>query len=157
MCNRLLTQFFVSQEGVLFLGWEFLLGAKCHWLLGRDNIPKIKLFFLLFPCDCYQIFAPLFCWSFSSGLQSAPSVVVACVLCCAKSLSHVQLFVTPWTAAPPGSSIYGDSPGKNTGVGCHASSRGSSQLRDWTQISLIAGRFCTVWATKKVPGLCIDV
>ena len=35
-----------------------------------------------------------------------------------KSLSHVQLLVTPWTAAyqaPPS----WDSPGKNTGVGCH--------------------------------------
>ena len=35
-----------------------------------------------------------------------------------KSLSHVLLFVTPWTVAhqaPPSM----DSPGKNTGVGCH--------------------------------------
>ena len=35
-----------------------------------------------------------------------------------KSLSHVQLLVTPWTAAyqaPPS----WDSPGKNTGAGCH--------------------------------------
>ena len=26
----------------------------------------------------------------------------------------------PWTGSPPGSSVYGDSPGKNTGVGCPA-------------------------------------
>ena len=39
---------------------------------------------------------------------------------CAKSLSHVQLFATPWTITTPGSSVRGDSPGKNTGVGCHA-------------------------------------
>ena len=35
-----------------------------------------------------------------------------------KSLSCVRLFVTPWTVAyqaPPSM----DSPGKNTGVGCH--------------------------------------
>ena len=35
-----------------------------------------------------------------------------------KSLSHVQLFATPWTVAhqaPPSM----DSPGKSTGVGCH--------------------------------------
>ena len=36
-----------------------------------------------------------------------------------------------------------DSPGKNIGVGYHASSRGSSQPRDQTQVSHIAGRFCT--------------
>ena len=29
------------------------------------------------------------------------------------------------------------------------SSRGSSQPRDWTQVSCITGRFCTVWATRE--------
>ena len=28
-------------------------------------------------------------------------------------------------------------------------SRGSSQLRDWTQIFCIAGKFFTIWATKE--------
>ena len=32
----------------------------------------------------------------------------------------------------PGSSVHRDSPGENTGVGCHALSRGSSQSRDRT-------------------------
>ena len=85
--------------------------------------------------------------------------------------------------SPPGSSVHGDSPGKNTGVGCHALlqgnlpnpgikprsptlqvdslpsrhqgsprrlewvsypfSRGSSQPRNQTGISCIAGRFFT--------------
>ena len=35
-------------------------------------------------------------------------------------LSHVWLFETLWTVdSLPGSSVHGDSPGKNTGVGCH--------------------------------------
>ena len=34
-----------------------------------------------------------------------------------------------------------DSPGQNTGVGCYFFSSGSSQPRDWTQVSCIAGRF----------------
>ena len=53
-----------------------------------------------------------------------------------KSLSHVWLFVTnlqvrilEWVAFP-----------------C---SRGSSQLRDQTQVSCIAGRFFTSWATRE--------
>ena len=81
--------------------------------------------------------------------------------------------------SPPSSSVHGDSPGKNTGVGCHAllqvifptqglnsglprcsqilyhlshqgslvampSSSGSSQPRDQTQVSCIAGGFFTV-------------
>ena len=35
-------------------------------------------------------------------------------------LSHVGLFVTPWTLVHPG-----DSPGKNTRVGCHALLQGT--------------------------------
>ena len=42
------------------------------------------------------------------------------VLCCALSLSCVQLFATLWTFNLSGSSVHGDSPGKSTGLGCHA-------------------------------------
>ena len=45
----------------------------------------------------------------------------------------------------PGSSVHGDSPGKNTGVG----SRGSSQPMDWTQASRITSRFFTIWAIRE--------
>ena len=41
-----------------------------------------------------------------------------------------------------------NSPGKNTAVGCHFHLQGSSQHRDWTLVSCIAGRFFTVWATR---------
>ena len=47
------------------------------------------------------------------------------VLCCAESFSHVQLFSIPWAVSPPGSSVHGDSPGKNTRVGCHAVFQGN--------------------------------
>ena len=36
-----------------------------------------------------------------------------------------------------------DFPGKNTGVGCHSSSRASCWLKDWTKVSWLAGRFFT--------------
>ena len=39
-----------------------------------------------------------------------------------------------------------DSPGKSTGVCCCALSRASSQTRDQTHVSCIAGRFFTLWA-----------
>ena len=48
-----------------------------------------------------------------------------------------------------GSSILGDFPGKNTGWVAMPSSRESSQPRDQTQVSRIAGGFFTVWATRK--------
>ena len=47
--------------------------------------------------------------------------------------------------------VYGDSPGKNTEVGCMPSSRTSSWPSDWTLASGIAGRFLTVWATREAP------
>ena len=48
-----------------------------------------------------------------------------------------------------GSCVHRDSPGKNTGVVAMPSSRGSSQPRDWTQVSYIAGGFFTAWATRE--------
>ena len=91
----------------------------------------------------------------------------------------------------PASSVHGDSPGMNMGMGCHALlkgifptqgsnpglphcrwilhslsheqsprvlewvaypfSRESSQLRNQTGISCIAGRFFTTWATREAP------
>ena len=51
----------------------------------------------------------------------------------------------PMDCSPPGSSVHEDCPGKKTGGGCHAlPSMGSSQLREGTQVSRIAGRFFTV-------------
>ena len=41
-----------------------------------------------------------------------------------KLLSHFQLFANTWTS-PPGPFVLGDAPGRNTGVGCHASFQGS--------------------------------
>ena len=61
-----------------------------------------------------------------------------------KSLSHVWLFVTSWTIqsgkfSRPEYWSWVDFP----------FFRGSSQPRDWTQISHIAGRFFTSWTTGK--------
>ena len=41
-------------------------------------------------------------------------------LMCAKLLQSCLILCEPMDCSPPGSSIHGDSPGKNTGVGCHA-------------------------------------
>ena len=53
-------------------------------------------------------------------------------------------------SSQPGSSVHGDSPGKNTGVVAMPSSRGSTQPRDQTQVSNTAGGFFIIWATKEV-------
>ena len=51
----------------------------------------------------------------------------------------------PVDCSPLGSSAHGDSPGKNTGVGCHALLQGIFL----TQELNIAGGFFTIWATRK--------
>ena len=43
----------------------------------------------------------------------------------------IQARILKWVAFPP--------------------SRGSSQPRDWTQVSCISGRFFTIWATREAP------
>ena len=40
--------------------------------------------------------------------------------------------------------------GRNPRVGRLSLSRGSSQLRDWTLVTCIAGKFFSSWATKEV-------
>ena len=42
------------------------------------------------------------------------------MLCCAKSLQSFPTLCDPIDCSPPGSSVHGDSPGKNTAVGCLA-------------------------------------
>ena len=54
----------------------------------------------------------------------------------------------------PDSSAHGDSPGMNSGVGCHTLLQGSSQLRNWTQVFCIAGGFFTIWPPGKPKDGC---
>ena len=44
-----------------------------------------------------------------------------------------------------------DSPGKNSAVGSHSLLQGSFPPRDQTQVSHIADRFFTIWATREAP------
>ena len=56
-------------------------------------------------------------------LQEIRNTVHVCVL---SHFSRVRLFCKPMDCSLPGSSVHGfDSPGKNTGVGCHALLQGS--------------------------------
>ena len=55
----------------------------------------------------------------------------------------------PRDRSPPGSSVHGDSPGRTLKWVAMPSSRGSSQPRDWTRVSRVAGGFLTVWASRE--------
>ena len=66
-------------------------------------------------------------------------------------LFRYEILKTLWLNILPGTSVWGDSPGKNTGA--IPSSRGSSQARDQTQVSHIAGRFFIIWATREAKKI----
>ena len=66
--------------------------------------------------------------------------------------SHVQLFVTSLAYSPPGSSVHGILQARILEWVAMPSSRRSSQPRDWTWFSCIAGRFLTIWATREAQS-----
>ena len=60
-------------------------------------------------------------YEYSYTQHQGTQIYTLCVLSC---FSRVQLCGTPWTVAL-GSSVHEDSPGKNTGVDCHALLQGN--------------------------------
>ena len=71
-------------------------------------------------------------------------------VCCAYSLSHVWLFATSWTIAHQAPLSMGILQARILEWVAMPSSKVSSQPRDRIQVSRIAGRFFTIWATRKV-------
>ena len=72
------------------------------------------------------------------------------LLCCAQSLSHVWLFVTPWTdCSLPGSSVPGILQARILEWVAISFSREYSWPRAGTQVSLIAGGHFNLWATRE--------
>ena len=60
-----------------------------------------------------------------------------------QQLSLDRLFCNPRDWSLPGSSVHGDSPGKNTGVGCHFLLQGSFPIQGLALVSLAGGFFTT--------------
>ena len=63
---------------------------------------------------------------------------ITCTAMHAKSLQSCPTLCHPMSCSLPGSSVYGNSSGKNIGVGCMPSSRGSPQPRDQTCVSYVS-------------------
>ena len=67
---------------------------------------------------------PLICLKQQSSLLLSQGRIWGFSICkvhvCLLSLQLCLTLCDPMDCSPPGSSVYGDSPGKNTGVGCHA-------------------------------------
>ena len=61
-------------------------------------------------------------------------------------------FCDPMDCSPPGSSVHGSLQARILEWVAISFSRGSSQPRDQTEVSCIAGRFFTIWTTRQVPS-----
>ena len=70
-------------------------------------------------------------------------------MCCAQSLGCVWLFATLWTIAHQASLSMGTLQARILEWVAMPSSKGSSQLRDRTQVSCIASGFFTIWAIRE--------
>ena len=75
-------------------------------------------------------------------------LIIMYVLYCASSLSCAQLCATPWTVACPAHRSMGFLQARILEWVAMPSSRVSSQPKDQTQVSRIAGGFFTVWTTN---------
>ena len=95
--------------------------------------------------------------------------ICQCMWICSCSVTKSCLTVTPWTAAcmwiscvfscwrfcnpmdcsRPGSFVHGISQARILGWVAISFSKGSSQPRDWTGVSCIAGGFFTNWAIRE--------
>ena len=73
--------------------------------------------------------------------------VCVCVCVCAKSLQSCSTLCSRMDCSPPGSSVHGDSPGKNPGVGCHALLQGIL----WTQGSNLSLLCLLHWQAGSLP------
>ena len=86
------------------------------------------------------------------GLGKARSLfrklICHCAVLCLVTQSCPTL-CDPMDYSSPGSSVHGDSPGKNIGVGCHALLQGIFPSQGLNQVSCTAGRFFTNWATRE--------
>ena len=84
--------------------------------------------------------------SFSKCSVVIITTIMGGILCCTKSFGHVRL-CDSMDCSPPGSSCLWVSPGKNTGVGCHALLQGIFP----TQI-LNSGLLCLLhWQADSLP------
>ena len=75
------------------------------------------------------------------------TIIFGCAVLCLVTQS-CPTFCDPMDCSLPRSSVHGDSPGKKTGVGCHALLQRIFSTQGWNPGLCIAGRFFTSWATR---------
>ena len=117
---------------------------SCHLFLISSafvrSIPFLSFIEPIFACNI-PLVSPIFLKRYLGGLESvsASEVAQSCLTLC-----------DPMDCNLPGSSVHGIFQARIPELVAISFSRGSSQPRDWTWVSLIVGRHFTIWGTREV-------
>ena len=135
------------------LQWHSIIFSYDKEPSNHFNFPLSWLF-----CYCHNIFDSYICYIYTIYSDFPPSRISALVhlnFSYRKEHESIRCSVMFDSLWPHGLSLAWllcpwDSSGRNTGMGIHSFLQwGSSWPRDWTGVSCIAGRFFTIWATRK--------
>ena len=120
--------------------WDKMLKEKPPHIWWSKPIEKQnKTFYRFKMCKCpHQVKL------YSERISLFLNAIVLCLV----TQSYLILW-DPMACSPPGSSVHGISQARILEWVAMPSSRGSSQPRDRTQVSCIAGGFFTIWATRE--------
>ena len=143
----------------VFSWWLVILNtfSYTYWLfvnllwedLYSGTLPILNWIIIIIASGLYEFFISPKClfgqinkmW-YTYKERKKESVVQSCPTLC-----------NPTDCSPPGSSVHGIFQARVLQWVTISSSRGSSRPRDWTQVSHIAGRRFTVWATREYNGI----
>ena len=128
-------------------GWWLQSWNEKHLLLGRKAMTNLDSMLksrdITLPPKVYIVKAMVFpvviyrCETIKKA-EIESEVAQSCLTLC-----------DPMDCSPPGSSVHGILQARVPEWVAISFSRGSSQPRDWTQVSCTAGRRFTVWATRE--------
>ena len=137
--------------------WKFLNFLRQTWI--TINFPPRATL-----AACHRFWIVVFLFSFVSGyfwfplwfLQWYTGCLVASTSLCflqafflvSELTQSCPVLCNPMDCTPPGSSIHGIFQTRVLEWVAISFFRGSSQPREWTQVSCIAGRLFTVWAKR---------
>ena len=150
-------------------GWRSLVGWSPWGREESDTTERLHFHFSLscigegngnpLQCSCmenfrdggawlgsHRVYGVTQSWTRLKRLSSSSSM-----LCLVNQLCPT--LCNPMNCSPPGSSVHGDSPGKNTEVGCHAFLQGIFPTQGLNSGLLHCGRFFTSWATREAQSL----
>ena len=109
---------FISDTKPLKLGVYFILKAyhrsiltpakvfkSCLWLVATVFY-SFSLYFIKYICVSKNTYIYLFCMHILSFIKVVVQIMDFKNFCSVQSLSHVQLFATPWTCSMPGFPVH---------------------------------------------------